>query len=74
MDIHSNDTQAASSTTWVVDHAFTVLPSIDCVINDGGVMTKAIPESIQQVSETQFSITWSTAQSGLVSMFGNVLS
>lgn len=62
--IHEH-TQAASATTWTINHNLGHPPVVDVAVNYNGALTKAIPLSVVHTSANQLTVTFSSAKSGI---------
>lgn len=58
--------QAAPATTWVISHNLNLdgAPIVDCWIDDGGVPTLILPESVTHTDNDTCTIIFSAAQFG----------
>lgn len=56
--------QSTPSQNWVIDYPFKGTAAIDIAVNLDGVLTKIIPQSINQISETRVDVVFSQPYSG----------
>ena len=63
--------QASPASVWTVTHAFTSTPVVDVLVSVNGLLTKILPQSITNPSDTQIVITFSSAESGVARLVGD---
>lgn len=63
--------QASASTSWTVTHGLNTQDvAVDCIIDNGGNLEKAIPLTQVATSVNVVTVTWSAAQSGKARVVG----
>lgn len=56
--------QSTPSQNWVIDYPFPGTAAIDVAVDYNGVLTKIIPQSINQISESRVDVVFSQPYSG----------
>ena len=57
-------THTSESTTWTVYHFFGSKPIVETIINNNGILTKAIPASVEHVDNDTLIISWTSPRTG----------
>lgn len=56
--------QSTPSQTWVINYPFTGSASVDIAVDLNGVLTKIIPQSVNQISQNRVDVVFSQPYTG----------